>query len=115
VMVELRQQYAVLHSTIVKIKALESGVESAELLVEATRKSVQAGTRVNLDVLNAEHQLYQARRDLAQARYDYLDAYMRLRYFAGVLTIDDLTTVDVYFSPGRAVSPPLPATANGPL
>lgn len=115
VVVQLRQQYALIESSVIKIKALESAVASAELLVEATRKSVMAGTRVNLDVLNAEQQLFTTRRDLAQARYDYLDAYMRLRYFAGVLTIDDLETVSTYFSPAHRADATKPSPTARPL
>ena len=99
VIVDLRKQYGLVNSNAAKIKALESAVASAQLLVEATRKSVVGGMRVNLDVLNAEEQLFTARRDLAQARYDYLNAYMQLRYRAGVLSVDDLETVARYFAP----------------
>ncbi len=99
VIVELRKNYNLIKSNATKIRALESAVASAQLLVEATRKSVAGGVRVNLDVLNAEEQLYTSRRDLAQARYDYLNAYMQLRYHAGVLSIDDMETVARYFAP----------------
>ena len=99
VLVELRRQHGLIRSNAAKIQALESAVSSAQLLVEATRKSVVGGVRVNLDVLNAEQQLYTSRRDLAQARYDYLNAYMQLRYYAGVLSVDDMETVARYFAP----------------
>src|SRR5690606_35284645 len=113
--VELRRQFELIESNATKIRALEQAVESATLLVEATRRSVEGGVRVNLDVLNAEEQLYTSRRDLAQARYDYLDAYMRLRYYAGVLTIDDLEAVARYFAaPGsaRSTSAPPPSAVR---
>ncbi len=98
VQVELERHYNRIRSSATRIEALEHAVESASLLVEATRQSVRGGVRVNLDVLNAEQQLYESRRDLAQARYDYLDAHMQLRYFAGVLTVDDLEEVDRFFA-----------------
>lgn len=107
--VELRRQFDLLRSSLTKIRALEHAVESATLLVEATRRSVAGGVRVNLDVLNAEQQLYTSRRDLAQARYDYLDAYMRLRYYAGVLSIDDLETVARIFVPASRAASQSPA------
>jgi protease secretion system outer membrane protein len=66
--------------------------------VEATRKSVAGGERVNLDVLDAEQQPYSARRDLAQARYDYLRAWLKLRYLAGVLDAGDLNALNGYFA-----------------
>lgn len=113
VAMEIRRQYALIQSGATKIRALESAVASASLLVEATRKSVAGGTRVNLDVLNAEQQLYTSRRDLAQARYDYLNAYMQLRYYAGVLTIDDLQTVSRYFAPGGKPGAAYASSVNG--
>lgn len=55
------------------------------------------GERVNLDALNAEQQLYTTRRDLAQARYDYLMAWTKLHYYAGTLGPQDLAKVDEAF------------------
>ncbi|MNT64572.1 outer membrane channel protein [compost metagenome] len=63
----------------------------------STRQSVLGGERVNLDVLNAEQQVFSTRRDLAQARYDYLMAWTKLRYYAGVLGEADLAKVDEAF------------------
>jgi len=99
VMVELRKQYGLVSSGVKRIQALSKAVESARLLITATEKSIQGGVRVNLDLLNAQQQLYSAQRDLAQARYNYLLAYLRLRYSAGTLTPDDLRLVAGYFSP----------------
>jgi outer membrane protein TolC len=42
--------------------------------------------RVNLDVLNAQTQLFQTQRDLAKARYDVLMGSLRLRQASGQLT-----------------------------
>jgi protease secretion system outer membrane protein len=53
--------------------------------LEATRKSIQSGVRINLDLLNALQQFYTTQRDLAQARYGYLLAYVRLHDAAGLL------------------------------
>ena len=52
-----------------------------------------------LDALNAEQQLYSTRRDLAQARYDYLMAWTKLHYYAGNLRDTDLAKVDEAFGP----------------
>ncbi|MNH35340.1 Outer membrane protein TolC precursor [compost metagenome] len=49
-------------------------------------------------MLDAEQQLYSARRDLAQARYDYLRAWLQLRYLAGVLEPQDLQQLNGYFA-----------------
>lgn len=98
VMIELRKQFSTVQSSIAKMDALQKSVNSATLLVQATRQSVKAGVRVNLDVLNAQQQLVAAKRDLAQARYNYLISFLKLRVAAGTLSLDDLRTVSGYFS-----------------
>jgi protease secretion system outer membrane protein len=59
---------------------------------------VKGGVRINLDVLNAQQQLVAAKRDLAQARYNYLVGLLKLRGAAGILGGDDLRAVAAYFS-----------------
>ncbi|MGE5649388.1 MAG: TolC family outer membrane protein [Bacillota bacterium] len=111
VLVELRKQYNLVLSSASRIDAMVKSVKSAEALVQATQQSVKGGVRINLDVLNAQQQLFSARKDLAQARYNYLLAYLRLRFAAGTLTADDLQTVAGYFVPpsnSNATSPALP-------
>lgn len=95
---ELRKQFNLCASSAAKIRAYELAVESADRLIEATRKSVAGGERVNLDVLDAEQQLYGARRDLAQARHDYLRAWLQVHYLAGTLEANDLQRLDRYFA-----------------
>jgi protease secretion system outer membrane protein len=100
VLVELRKQYNLVLSSVSRIDALVKSVQSARALVTATQQSVKGGVRINLDVLNAQQQLYTAQRDLAQARYSYLLAYLRLRNAAGTLNAEDLNTVASYFVKG---------------
>jgi outer membrane protein, protease secretion system len=97
VLVELRKQYSLAVSSAARIDALVKTVRSARELVAATRQSVKGGVRINLDVLNAQQQLYTAQRDLALARYNYLLAFLRLRNSAGTLSAEDLNTVAGYF------------------
>jgi outer membrane protein, protease secretion system len=101
VLVELRKQFQHVLSSAAKIDAMVKAVDSARALVRATEQSVKGGVRINLDVLNAQQQLYTAQRDLAQARYNYLVAFLRLRFAAGTLNAEDLRTVAGYFIPGR--------------
>ena len=95
---ELRKQFNLCASSVAKVRAYELAVESADRLIVATQKSVAGGERVNLDVLNAEQQLYGARRDLAQARHDYLRAWLQVHYLAGTLEASDLQRLDRYFA-----------------
>ena len=101
VLVELRKQYSMVLSSATKIDALVKSVNSAKLLVTATEQSIKGGVRINLDLLNAQQQLYTARRDLAQARYNYLLSYLRLRNAAGTLNADDVRYVAEYFVASR--------------
>ncbi|MER0202392.1 MAG: channel protein TolC [Nitrosomonas sp.] len=97
VLVELKKQYNLLKSGIKKIESLELAVKSAELLVDATEKSIRGGIRINLNLLDAQQQLYTAHRDLSRARFDYLLAYLRLQLAAGTLVLDDLRNIASYF------------------
>lgn len=97
VLVELRKQHQLVSSSIRRIESLELAVESAQLLVHATQQSIQGGIRINLDLLDAQHQLFSVQGSLAQARYNYLLAYLRLKMAAGTLDLDDLQKISVYF------------------
>lgn len=99
IMVELRKQFNALNSSTAKINALKNSVNSSKSLVEATKQSIKGGTRINLDLLNAEQQLVGTKRDFASARYNYLISYLRLRVAAGNLQEDDLRIVAGYFVP----------------
>ena len=101
VLVELRKHYSLTLSSTLRIDALVKSVSSARLLVDATQQSVRGGVRINLDVLNAQQQLFAAQRDLALARYNYLLGYLRLRNAAGTVGISDLQNVASYFVAGR--------------
>jgi len=96
-LVDLRKQFNLSSSAAAKVRAYEMAVESASALVQATYKSVRGGERVNLDVLDAEQQLFSAKRDLAEARYAYLLARVQLRYYAGLLNEGDLQQMAGYF------------------
>jgi outer membrane protein len=52
------------------------------------------GVRVNIDVLNAQTQLFQTQRDLFKSRYDVLVNSLRLRQASGQLTPNDLLAVN---------------------
>jgi outer membrane protein, protease secretion system len=80
-----------------KIDALKQSVASAKLLIIATKKSQLGGVRTNLDLLDARKQLFEAKRDLSLARYNYLVAFINLKKAAGMLTQVDLEKIAAYF------------------
>ena len=77
-----------------QVQALEAAEASSQSALEANQLGYQVGVRINIDVLNAQSQLYQTKRDLAQARYNLLLNQIRLRQAAGTLLPQDLYTVD---------------------
>ncbi len=97
VLIELRKQYNLALSSTLRIHALTNSVSSANFLVEAMQKSVQRGVRNNLDTLQAQQQLFTAKRDLTLARYNYLVSYLRLRKAAGTIAVGDLQDIASYF------------------
>ena len=97
VIIELRKQFNLNLSSIRRIGALVTSVNSRSFLLEATQKSAIGGTRTNIDILNAQQQLFEAKLDLMQARYNYLLSYLRLRKAAGTVEITDLQDVARYF------------------
>jgi outer membrane protein len=67
--------------------AMRQAVASSQKALESTRKGFEVGVRTGVDVLNAQQQLYAAQRDHAQARYNYILSFLRLK--AAVGTLDD--------------------------
>jgi TolC family type I secretion outer membrane protein len=81
--VRVYKEFRGMTENIPKVKALELALRSADQLVLSSRKSFQAGSRTVIDVLNAEQQRMVVLRDLAQARYMYLIARIRLLALVG--------------------------------
>jgi outer membrane protein/protease secretion system outer membrane protein len=78
---------------VMRVRALEQAVRSAEQMMKSTRMSFKAGSRTQLDVLNAQQQYTMALRDLAQARFVYLMSKVKLASLAGddaVASVDDV-------------------------
>ena len=77
-----------------QVKALEAAEASSQSALEANQLGYQVGVRINIDVLNAQSQLYQTKRDLAQARYNVLLGTLKLRQAAGTLQETDVQAID---------------------
>jgi len=100
VLLELRKQFNATLNALSRIDALVKSVSSARLLIEATEKSIKGGLRTNVDILNAQRQMFEVKLELAQARYNYLVNYLRLRKAAGTLAVTDLQAISGYFESG---------------
>ena len=88
-----RTGFFAVRSLMARVEALQAAEGSSKMALEATQMGYQVGVRVNLDVLNAQTQRFQAERDSARARYDLLVAMLRLRQTAGVLKLQDMVEV----------------------
>ena len=92
-----RTAFLAVQSGEAQVRALEAAESSSLLAVEATLLGYKVGVRVNLDVLNAQTQLYTTRRDLAQARYNLLLSRLRLAQASGKLMTSDVAAIDQLF------------------
>jgi protease secretion system outer membrane protein len=99
--VEVRRQFLAAQNGMVKLDSYAKAVRSSEVALEATRRGVQAGLRTSLDVLDAQRQLYQSRRDQAQARYQYLQAVLLLRVSAGAPPEEAVSALNAMLSAAR--------------
>ena len=97
VMVELGKAHALVLSSVKRIDALVKATESGKELMKATEQSIKGGVRINLDLLNARQQLFASQRDLAQARYGYLLAVLRLHAASGTLDAENVRQIAAYF------------------
>ena len=91
---QARDAYDGVLAGISRVKALRQAVKSSQTALEASEAGYRVGTRTSVDVLDAQREIYGARRDYARARYDYLLNLLRLKQASGQLTPDDLAEID---------------------
>ncbi len=89
-----RQAYTGVDYGLTQVRALESAEISSRSQLESTRLGYQVGVRINLDVLNAQTQLFNTQRDLKRARYDFLVNGLRLKSAVGARTEKDLEAIN---------------------
>ncbi|MCK4951308.1 MAG: TolC family protein, partial [Gammaproteobacteria bacterium] len=94
-----RDAYRGVLTDISRVKALKQATVSTQSAVEATEAGFEVGTRTIVDVLVSQRELFRARRDYAQTRYDYLLNTLRLKQAAGTLSPDDLTNINQWIQP----------------
>lgn len=99
-----QEERAVVRSTRTLFRAVVAGISevearrqaqvSANAALEATQAGFEVGTRTIVDVLISQQILFQAQRDYARARHDYLVNTLRLKQTAGTITVADLQLVN---------------------
>lgn len=88
-----------LQSGLSQVKAYEAAEASTQSALDANKLGYQVGVKINIDVLNAQSQLYSTKASLAKARYDVLVGGLKLRQATGVLKEEDLQPINAQLAP----------------
>ena len=97
--VSTRQNYLLVINGISAIAALEQAMISSQSSLDSNKLGYEVGVRINIDVLNAQQQLYSTRRDLAVARYNTIVNQLKLKSLAASLREEDLEEVNRVLGP----------------
>ena len=93
-MLTARQLYLSTLNGITQVSALEQAKVSSQSALDSNKLGYEVGVRINIDVLNAQQQLFLTRRDLAVARYNLITNNLRLKAAAGRLRDEDLEQIN---------------------
>jgi outer membrane protein len=93
-----RSAYLGVVSGLSSVKAFEAAEKSSQSALDSNKLGYQVGVRINIDVLNAQSQLFQTKRDLAVARYNVLLAQLKLRQANGTLKLEDFAPINALLS-----------------
>ena len=99
--VEVSRLYQIIQTGSSKLLAYEDVLDASRVALEGTLKGQASGLRTNADVLEAVRKVFQAQRDLAQARYDHIFQRLRLFNKAGVPADSVVSYIDELLSPNR--------------
>ena len=91
---ETQRAYLNLNTSIAQLKAFEQAVVSSQSQFDSTTVGYDVGSRTSVDLLNAQQQLFSAKRDLLQTRYSYLVNIIRLKAAAGIIVESDLEDIN---------------------
>jgi outer membrane protein len=94
-----RQTFNTVMNGIAQVSALGQALVSSQSALESNRLGYEVGVRINIDVLNAQQQLFQTRRDLALARYNTITNTLRLKAAAGSLREEDIEEINRALAP----------------
>ena len=89
-----RQAYLGVSSGLAQVKAYEAALTSSQSALDSNKLGYEVGVRINIDVLNAQSQLFDTRQKLAKARLDTLAALLKLKAAAGSLGEDDVAAIN---------------------
>ncbi|MDP2099495.1 MAG: TolC family outer membrane protein [Methylobacter sp.] len=91
---QVKDAYRGVISSIGQVNALQASVTSMQNALEATEAGLEVGTRTMVDVLKNQSDLYEAKRNYARARYDYLINGLKLKQSASVVNVQDVAAIN---------------------
>ena len=91
---EVRSQFSNVVTLVANVNAQRQAVISATSALEATQVGYKVGTRNIVDLLQAEKNLYSAEKNLANAKYDYILANLRLALAAGTISPNNIVDIN---------------------
>ena len=94
-----RQYYLGVVNGLAQVRALKAALVSSQSALESNKLGYEVGVRINIDVLNAENQVYVTRRDLAKATLDTLMSQLKLKAAVGSLGEDDVAQINTLLDP----------------
>lgn len=89
-----QQYYSGVTSGLAQVNALQAAEKSSLASLKANQTGYEVGVRINIDVLNAQQQLYETQRSLSRARYDTLLNSLRLKASSGILSDQDIVAIN---------------------
>jgi outer membrane protein len=93
-------------SSISDVQARQAAIVSARSALESTQAGLEVGTRTQVDVLNAQRNLFQAEFEYLSARYDYIINGVKLHQATSTLTREVLSKGNAWLNPSDLVPPP---------
>jgi outer membrane protein len=89
-----RQSFLGVTNGMAQVKALEAALVSSRSALDSNKLGYEVGVRINIDVLNAQQQVFSTLRDLSRARYDTILNGLRLKSASGTLTDADVEEIN---------------------
>lgn len=104
---QVKDAFRGIHSSIEDVKARQASIVSARSALESTQAGLEVGTRTQVDVLNAQRNLFQAEDEYLSARYDYIINGLRLHQATSTLNREVLAKGNAWLNPADIVPPPV--------
>lgn len=98
VALQTRQAFLGVTSGEAQVRALEQALVSTQSSLDSTKLGFEVGVRTSVDVLNAQQQVVSAKRDLSQARNNYILSQLKLKSAVGTLSESDLEQVNSWLN-----------------